>query len=317
MYIWSNKYAYNNNSILFSKVKRSIQINSPKLNKIDSIQINKHNVLLTCDNINLYVFTPNTKLIQIYNIENKKLIVKEKILNVNNIKFDSLYVYILHNNVIGIYFKKCLNRLKTINCPGQTSLRIDKNRIITNGSSNIKIYNTPSVISNTEKKLIMESNVQRFRELLVHFLDDAPKINNLNKSNWDIDRYKLDFLKIKIKNNLTEWTTNDLIKYFQYNHTTQRFILNYNINGKVLLDLCRKKKILSEKIHKEFCSVKRIFYCDSDNSAKNNICSICKEKINLTIFNPCGHKSVCANCYYLLQNRCPICRSEVDSVILD
>ena len=199
MYIWSNKYAYNNNSILFSKVKRSIQINSPKLNKIDSIQINKHNVLLTCDNINLYVFTPNTKLIQIYNIENKKLIVKEKILNVNNIKFDSLYVYILHNNVIGIYFKKCLNRLKTINCPGQTSLRIDKNRIITNGSSNIKIYNTPSVISNTEKKLIMESNVQRFRELLVHFLDDAPKINNLNKSNWDIDKYKLDFLKIKKK----------------------------------------------------------------------------------------------------------------------
>ena len=49
-------------------------------------------------------------------------------------------------------------------------------------------------------------------------------------------------------------------------------------------------------------------------------CSVCLEEKELVVIAPCGHKSVCFDCFSAIKNdgdgECPICRRPMDSFIL-
>ena len=311
MYIWNNKNTCND-KFLFTAFEKSIfQYDIENTDKLINCITDVDIQLITCDKYNLYIF--HNKTLKIYNIQKAKLVKTINVNGITNIKFDDIYLYILHKGIIGIYFKKCLNDLKTIESPKNTSLIIESDRIISNSPKHVRCYNKPKILSHTEKRLIIENDVSTFKLLLTDFISDAPSLSVYNDKDWNTNKYKETYKKLKKEYPLDLWTTEDLIEYYKYSYSIQKIINKYQIKG---IDLMGNRiKWIGKAIYKDILPLKKEF---SINQDKISPCCVCKEHNCSVIFIPCGHMCVCEYCYGKLESnkKCPMCRKTISETIV-
>ena len=146
-------------------------------------------------------------------------------------------------------------------------------------------------------------------------------INKKNKINNDISKPKVTIEYPNPLNfgNINETEKNEII--FKERIKCPLNIININNKNEINNDLNKPKEITEYPNFLNF-NINKKNEIEDDKSIpeiKEYLCTICNKNPVQVIFNPCGHRCLCLECYKREKEnleKCPICNKEIKDIDL-